>query len=133
MATQQGKKPFAPSYASLTIWLFFLLLAFYVTVTRGHFWSTDEVDVYQQTRSLWENGDLHTPPLPNTLPGRDGRYYAVYGAGQSFLALPLYGLERRAVRLGAGGSANMDSNRRWTTDRTATFLPLGRRRGGLLR
>lgn len=99
MATQQGKKPFAPSYASLTIWLFFLLLAFYVTVTRGHFWSTDEVDVYQQTRSLWENGDLHTPPLPNTLPGRDGRYYAVYGAGQSFLALPLYGLGK-GVRSG---------------------------------
>lgn len=78
--------------------MFLLLLGIYVTITRGHFWSTDEVTVYQQTRSLWEHGDLDTASLPNSLPGRGGRYYGVYGAGQSVLALPFYGVGK-AVRL----------------------------------
>jgi hypothetical protein len=85
--------------AKLSIWLFLLLAGIYVTVTRGHFWSTDEIAVYQQTRSLWEHGDLDTTPTLNTLPGHIRRYYAVYGPGQSVLALPLYGIGK-AVRVG---------------------------------
>jgi hypothetical protein len=79
-------------YAAPTIWLFLTLLVFYVALTRGHFWSTDEIAVFQQTRSLWEHGDLAIAPINNTVPGRGGKTYAPYGAGQSILALPLYGL-----------------------------------------
>lgn len=68
---------------------FFLL---YALLTRGHFFSTDEVSVYHQTRSLWERGDLSVEPILNTVPGRGGHAYAPYGVGQSILALPLYGL-----------------------------------------
>ena len=79
--------------------MFLLLLATYVTITRGHFFSTDEIAVFQQTRSLWEHGDLDTAPLPNTFQASRGRYYAVYGPGQSVLALPFYAIGK-AVRLG---------------------------------
>lgn len=80
----------------LGLWLFLLLLGIYVTLTRGHFFTTDEITVYQQTRSLWEHGGLSVTPLPNSLPGRDGRYYGVYGVGQSVLALPFYGIGKAA-------------------------------------
>jgi hypothetical protein len=133
----ESKKNFpAPPFARLTLWLFLSLLVLYVIVTRGHFWSTDEVAVYQQTRSLWEHGDLFTPPLPNSLPGRGGRYYAVYGAGQSLLALPLYGLGK-ATRLcleGMGAQAWIETiagrvigdspDRRWGGDVEIFFVNL---------
>jgi hypothetical protein len=83
--------PSAP-YAALTVWLFLALLVFYFGLTRGHFWSTDEIAVFQQARSLWQRGDLAIAPINNTVTGRGGKPYAPYGAGQSILALPLYGL-----------------------------------------
>jgi len=89
----------AAPYRKLSLWVFLLLLATYVTITRGHFFSTDEIAVFQQTRSLWEHGDLDTAPLPNTFQASRGRYYAVYGPGQSVLALPFYAIGK-AVRLG---------------------------------
>src|SRR5258708_33881199 len=36
----------------LASWLFLSFLIFYVALTRGHFFLTDAVQVYQQTRSL---------------------------------------------------------------------------------
>jgi hypothetical protein len=57
------------------------------------------VSVYQQTLSLWEHGSLDTPDVLNSAKGRGGLFYAPYGVGQSFLALPLYGLGK-AVRWG---------------------------------
>src|SRR5579862_8209196 len=59
-------------YAATTLWLFISCVVFYTACTRGHFWSTDEVAVYQQARSLWEHGDLSIAPINNTLPGRGG-------------------------------------------------------------
>ena len=79
----------------LAKWVFLSLLAIYLPLTRGHFWSTDEVGMYQQTRSLWEAGNLAVAPgLVNSVPGRGGRYFVPWGAGQAVLALPLYGIGR---------------------------------------
>jgi len=78
----------------------------YLPLTRGHFWSTDEVGVYHQTRSLWEHGNLDAAPgLLNAVQGRGGRWFVPYGAGQSFLALPLYGLGKGVRRLLEGAGA----------------------------
>ena len=74
----------------VAIWIFAGFLAFYTALTRGHFYLADEAQVFQQTRSLWEQGDLSVAPQINTVRGRDGHYYAQYGIGQSILALPLY-------------------------------------------
>lgn len=77
----------------MTKWVLISLLALYLPLTRGHFWSTDEVGMYHQTRSLWEQGNFSTAPgLVNSVPGRGGRYFVPWGAGQAVLALPLYGL-----------------------------------------
>jgi len=72
-------------------YLFYAVLLTFLPFMRGHFFSVDEIEVYHQTRSWWEQGNFATAPLQNTVPGRGGAYYAPYGIGQSFLALPLYG------------------------------------------
>jgi hypothetical protein len=95
----RGAEKLSAGYLRLSASIFLFLFAIYLTTTRGHFWTTDEVAVFQQTRSLWEHADIDTAPLPNTYPGRGGRYYAVYGPGQSALAMPLYGIGK-AARLG---------------------------------
>jgi hypothetical protein len=74
----------------ISFWVFLAVLPFYVLLTRGHFQSTDEIAVFQQARSLWERGDLNVGPMINTRVGRGGNHYAVYGAGQSIAAVPLY-------------------------------------------
>jgi len=79
----------------IAAWIFVGFLAIYIALTRGHFYSADEVEVFQQTRSLWERGDLAVAPQINTIPGRDGRYYAQYGIGQTVLAIPFYWLGKQ--------------------------------------
>ncbi len=81
-----------PSQADrkIAVWLFAGFLAFYISLTRGHFYSSDEVQVFQQTRSLWERGNLSVTRQINTTMGPDGRYYAQYGIGQTVLAVPFY-------------------------------------------
>jgi hypothetical protein len=94
-----GDDAFWPPCRRVAAWLFCSLLVFYVSLTRGHFFSIDEVAVYQQTRSLWERGDLSTAPMRNTEVGTEGRYFPVFGAGQSVLALPLYTLGKGVHRV----------------------------------
>jgi hypothetical protein len=74
----------------IVVWLLVGFLALYTALTRGHFYASDEVQVFQQTRSLWEQGDLSVAPNINTARGRGGQYFAQYGVGQSVLALPFY-------------------------------------------
>ena len=73
-------------------WLFLAFSTFYIATTRGHFIGTDEIGLYQQTRSLWERGDLSIRRIHNTFRGRDRLTYSQYGVGQSIAALPLYAL-----------------------------------------
>jgi hypothetical protein len=92
--------PRTPPYGASAVWLFLSLLVCFVALTRGHFWSSDEIAVYQQARSLWLRGDLAIDSsILNTVPGQGGRSFAPYGAGQSILALPLYGIGLGAHRL----------------------------------
>jgi len=67
----------------------FLLL---VPFQRGHFESSDELGVFETTRSLAERGNLDIPAITHTYVGPDGRSYSQYAVGQSILALPFYGL-----------------------------------------
>jgi hypothetical protein len=81
----------------MAVALFVLLLVGYVGATRGRFTSTDEIGVFQATRSLWEEGSAAITS-PEGAPGRGGRNYTVVNSGQSVAALPLYGLGK-AVRV----------------------------------
>lgn len=92
-----GRLPAGPTKATNRLpsrmtarWLFLSLLIVYITLTRGHFQISDEVQVYEQARSLWEHGDLAVTPNVNAMAGRGGQYFAPYGIGQSVLAVPFY-------------------------------------------
>lgn len=63
---------------------------------RGGFSSTDEVGVYETTRSIADRASLDVPEGLHTFPGRDGRIYSHFGIAQSVLALPLYAIGRLA-------------------------------------
>ena len=76
----------------MALWVFLAFSTLYAGLSRGHFIGTDEVAIYQATRSLWEDRDLHTETINNTFVGRGGLRYSQYSAGQSVAALPLYGL-----------------------------------------
>src|SRR5262245_36523227 len=73
-------------HLSLVAFLFFLLFQ------HGHFASTDEINVYEATRSLYEHGSLEVPKGQMTSFGRGGRIYNHFGVGQSMAALPFYGM-----------------------------------------
>ena len=70
--------------------LFFVVL--YGGFHHGHFKGTDEVGVYETTRSLYELGRLSVPPGQHAYRGADGAVYSHFAVGQSILALPFYGL-----------------------------------------
>jgi len=67
-----------------TSFLFFLVLQ------HGHFKGSDELAVFEMTRSLYERGDLAVPTLRHTEVGADGRRYSYFAPGQAVLALPLF-------------------------------------------
>jgi MFS family permease len=83
---------------NIALWLYAGFLALNVAMTRGHFYLSDEVEVFQQARSLWDGGNLSVAPNVNTVRGRNGLYYAPYGIGQSILALPFYAAGKTAHR-----------------------------------
>jgi len=72
--------------------LFFLLLLVHITVTRGHLVGSDELNVYQTTRALFEQGELAVGFTRNVAAGPDGRYYSIYNVGLAVIALPLYAI-----------------------------------------
>ncbi len=81
------------------LWVYLLCLAVYLMSGSGHFSSTDHVSVYLTTQSLIEDGDLAIKPINNTERGPDGRFYGVFGLGQSVASIPLYLLGRTAEHL----------------------------------
>ena len=70
--------------------LAFLLL--FALFQRGHFSGTDELGLFQMTRSLYVYGSLAVPPFVHTAGGLDGRRYSHFSVGQSALAVPFYAL-----------------------------------------
>lgn len=74
---------------------FFLLFALF---HRGHFSGTDELGLFQVTRSLYAHGSLAVPPFVHTAEGVDGRRYSHFSVGQSALAVPFYAAGSLAAR-----------------------------------
>lgn len=70
--------------------IYLLLLAIYLMSAAGHFFSTDHVAIYMTVQSLIERGTLAIDPINDAVLGIDGRYYAVFGLGQSLLSIPFY-------------------------------------------
>jgi len=120
---------------SVTVFIFIAFSVFYISITRGHFIGTDEIALYQTTRSLWESGDLSISHINNTFQGRYGRYYSQYNPGQAIAALPLYGLGKqtgtglRSLNMGgwvqvfSGPSIGQEPNR-WGGDIEIFFVNL---------
>lgn len=94
--TRDGSGP----HARAAVWLFLAFSILYIGITRGHFISIDEVDVYQAARMLWEEGNLsvYTTNTDQRVPGRHGMYYSRFGVGQSIAAVPLYALGKLVGR-----------------------------------
>jgi hypothetical protein len=69
-------------------------LLFFLLLQHGHFKGSDELAVYEMSRSLLENGDLAVPALRHTEVGADGRRYSYFSPAQSVLALPLLALAK---------------------------------------
>jgi len=132
----QKSQPVRFAYRGLATRVFLFFLVLYIALTRGHFWNVDEIAVYQQTRSLWEQGSLATAPLFIARTGRDGQPYSVFGAGQSVLALPLYGLGKLthailqkagandAIRILAGPVLGENPDQRWGGEVEIWFVNL---------
>jgi 4-amino-4-deoxy-L-arabinose transferase-like glycosyltransferase len=93
---QEQTMPAQPRRGVLALVLFFL--CFYFLLTHGHFFSTDEVHVYQTTRSIVERGDLSIAPMNDAVQGVGGQYYSQKGIAPSILSVPFYlagkGLEK---------------------------------------
>ncbi len=80
--------------------LYLLLLSVYLMTNAGHFFSTDHVAVYMVAQSLVERGEVALPkPINDSVRGPDGRYYAMFGLGQSLVATPLYVVGRWVDRI----------------------------------
>lgn len=85
----------SPAVRRVSVWLFLMLALFHIGISRGHFVGTDEINVYQTARSLYERGGLSVGHTRNTMPGRNGLEYSVYNAGLAVIALPLYAAGRQ--------------------------------------
>jgi hypothetical protein len=70
--------------------IYLLFLSVYLASGPGHFISSDHVAVYQTAQSLVERHNLAIKPINDTIRGSDGRYYDVFGIGQSIAVIPLY-------------------------------------------
>lgn len=64
----------------------------YLPLASGRFTSSDELAVFEMTRSLFEDGDLTVPPIQHTGIGATGERFSLFAPGQSVLALPHYAL-----------------------------------------
>jgi len=102
LATGQSKPAQRSGRLGFLIFLWFLL--FYLLCTSGHIFTPDGVEMYLVTEGLVERGD---PAMPepqgdwaswHTVPGRDGRRYAIYGLAPSLVAVPPYLAGKALVR-----------------------------------
>lgn len=74
-------------------WLGLCFLLVYLPFFHGHFFGTDELSVFEATRSLYEEGNLVVKSkTPHHVKGTDGNLYSFFGPAQSTFAIPFYGL-----------------------------------------
>ena len=98
----KAESPFSdtsPSERRISAALGCAAFLFFMAFNHVHFTGSDEVAVFEMTRSIAERGDLSIPPLQHTAVGPDGRRYSFFNAGQSVLTLPLYELAMWAKRV----------------------------------
>jgi hypothetical protein len=82
----------SPSERRITTALGCAAFLFFMAFNHAHFTGSDEVAVFEMTRSIAERGDLSIPAIQHTALGPDQRRYSFFNAGQSVLTLPLYEL-----------------------------------------
>lgn len=126
------------AHSRIARWIFCSFAVLYIATTRGHFVGTDEVTMYQTTRSIWEEGSLATNArLPNSLPARGGGTVGSYTPAQSVAAVPFYvlgkavgewlrraGSEDWAQTLGGPVIESGGSDYRWGGDVEMFFVNL---------
>ncbi len=71
------------------IGIYLLLLALYLATSPGHFFSTEEVAVYETGKAIVEDGNLEIPAIQDGVP-RNGKWYSIYEPGQAVASIPLY-------------------------------------------
>lgn len=79
--------------------LFAACFLFFALFSHAHFKGSDEVAIFEMTRSIAEGRGLAVPALRHTQIGKDGRRYSYFSPGQSVLALPLYAAARAAEKV----------------------------------
>lgn len=95
MPTPRGSTP----ERSIALLVGVLVCTWLLGFCRGHLSGSDELNVFETTRALAERASLAIPPVPNSRPGRDGRFYSPYALGQPVAGLPFYALGRAADAL----------------------------------
>ncbi|MBF0405982.1 MAG: hypothetical protein HQM10_01405 [Candidatus Riflebacteria bacterium] len=85
------------SLRRMVCWLFLVFFSCYLLLSRGHFISTDEVQVYQASESFWSSLDFSVQ-LSEGVPGRDGRLYSMVNSGQAVAVFPLLAISK-AVKI----------------------------------
>ena len=97
--------------------------AFYAATTRGTFVYGDDLLMYQVTQSIVERGEVSVASaaprgdVAHSIPGEDGRRYAKYAPGLSFVAIPFYAAGAALERGGADLPLTRDV---WGNERTGT-------------
>ena len=91
-----------PREARIASLLFGMALLVYLSTTGGSLTTTDAVLTYQVTKQMVEARSVAVPfgetdGLGEAHRGRDGRYYAPFGLGQSIYNLPDPVLSRRRL------------------------------------
>lgn len=106
--------PASPADRKAAAWLVLVGFLLLVPFHHGYFQSSDEVAIFEVTRSL-TRGSISTPKIMYSYPGRGGTYYSQYQLGQSILALPFYLLGAAArYTLPAAWQASLAGPRRFS-------------------
>lgn len=84
----------------IALWMLACSFIFFSLFTHGVLSGSDELGVFEVTRSLYERGELVVPPGHHVFQSqRDQRLYNHFAIGQSVLALPFYALGRAGEML----------------------------------
>jgi hypothetical protein len=70
--------------------VYLLFLSIYLVGASGHFYSSEEIAAYITAKSMVDDHDLSVSRINDTVRGRNGAYFSVFGLGESVAAAPLY-------------------------------------------
>lgn len=95
VAPQVPESPRKATTRSLALWIFIFFQALFLLSSSGRVRVADEQELFFQTQSLVERGDLAVPQAVKYglffgKIGNNGKAYAPYGPGTAFFAIPHY-------------------------------------------